>query len=183
MASVYRWLLALAFVAVALAPATSADVAKAPSFADDHVVVEYCVSCGYANNFKEVQTYLETHYPHLIGRVTGGNASPPAWKYYLGTIVGYAQAVGFIFLLAGEHILSALNLPADMPLFVQTRDNKFAVFAGLMLLSSISQSMSATGAFEVYLNGTLVFSKIRMGRWPNMQELVQALEAHGLQRH
>ncbi|EQC33896.1 hypothetical protein SDRG_08576 [Saprolegnia diclina VS20] len=126
--------------------------------------------------------YLEANYPHLIGRISGGNALPPPWKQQLATVVGYLQMAGFAFLLAGEHILNALNLPADMPLLVQMRENKFAAFAGLMILGSISQSMLATGAFEVYFNDELVFSKIRMNRWPTMQELIELLQAAGLQR-
>ncbi|OQR84901.1 hypothetical protein ACHHYP_12581 [Achlya hypogyna] len=286
----FRLLIALTFAAAVMTAADAPpSVATKHSFADDQVFVEYCISCGYANNFHEVRKYLETNYPHLIGRVTGGNAAPPAWKAVVATISGYLQMAGFVFLLAGEHIISALNLsmdnpifakirenkfaaftvllllssvsssmsatgafevyfnsyannyrevsryleanyphligrisganalppawkqqlasflgyvqmagfalllagehilgalglPLDMPLFVQMRENKFAAFAGIMILGSISQSMLATGAFEVYFNDDLIYSKIRMNRWPTMSELLELFQAAGLRR-
>ncbi|OQR92205.1 hypothetical protein THRCLA_08767 [Thraustotheca clavata] len=101
----------------------------------------------------------------------------------IATLLGYLQLAGFAFLLAGEYILNALGIPVDTPLFVQMRENKFMAFAGFMILGSVSQSMLATGAFEVYFNDDLVFSKIQMNRWPTMQELVDLLHVHGLQRH
>ncbi|KAF0698406.1 Aste57867_10974 [Aphanomyces stellatus] len=138
---------------------------------------------GFANNYREVAKYLESNYPHLIGRVEGGYHLPPAWKQQVASIIGYVQMLGFAMLLFGEHILSALNLPLDNPLFVQMRENKFVAFGILMVLGSISQSMLTTGAFEVYFNDILIFSKIKANRWPTMHELDQLFQAKGLARH
>ncbi|RHX99208.1 hypothetical protein DYB30_013480 [Aphanomyces astaci] len=126
---------------------------------------------------------LEANYPHLIGRIEGGHHLPPAWKQNVASFIGYIQMAGFALLLFGEHILSALGLPVDFYLFTQMRENKFVAFGVLMVLGSVSQSMLTTGAFEVYFNDELVFSKLKAGRWPSMQEINQLLTANGLARH
>ena len=46
-------------------------------------------------------------------------------------------------------------------------------FFGNMIASQLTQ----TGAFEVYLDGTRVFSKLEMGRIPELMELVGILRA------
>lgn len=44
----------------------------------------------------------------------------------------------------------------------------------------ISNQLSTTGAFEVFINDTLVFSKIQTGNAPTAQALLQELAAYGI---
>lgn len=76
-----RLLITLAICALA-APGTvrSAPVsaAKQPqqspeTDAQPHVRILYCSTCGFQQNFAEVQKFLEERYPALEGRVSGGN--------------------------------------------------------------------------------------------------------------
>ncbi|ETW02871.1 hypothetical protein H310_05343 [Aphanomyces invadans] len=167
MSRLVRWLLMLALL-VLVTTSTAKQLQekkqkKVTSFVDDK--------------------HLETNYPHLIGRVEGAYHLAPVWKQNVAACIGYIQMAGFALLLFGEHILSALSLPADFYLFTQMRENKFVAFGVLMVLGSVSQSMLTTGAFEVFYNDELIFSKIQANRWPSMQELVQLLSAKGLSRH
>merc|ERR1711865_1294775 len=50
----------------------------------------------------------------------------------------------------------------------------------LFLGNSFAQQLVATGAFEINLNGEEVFSKLKEGRMPTVEELVARLEAAGL---
>ena len=55
------------------------------------------------------------------------------------------------------------------------------VVAVVIVGNVVAGNMLSTGAFEVSLNGEMVWSKIDSGRFPQMHELVHALKAHGLQ--
>lgn len=46
-------------------------------------------------------------------------------------------------------------------------------FAGNMVTNSLSQ----TGAFEVYYDGVLVWSKLQSGQPPNLAQIAKALKA------
>lgn len=61
----------------------------------------------------------------------------------------------------------------------EMNNNKPAMFMMLFVINSMGNSLSATGAFEIYLNDRLVFSKLQMGRFPNGPDLISALEQLG----
>lgn len=45
------------------------------------------------------------------------------------------------------------------------------LIGGYFLLNMIQSQVSSTGAFEIYLDNRLIFSKLATGRMPNAQEL------------
>ena len=46
------------------------------------------------------------------------------------------------------------------------KDNKLMSGLGIMFAGNIGQQLRATGAFEVYVNGELLFSKLASGTVP-----------------
>jgi len=60
-------------------------------------------------------------------------------------------------------------------------NNQLLVFGGLFGCNIMSGQLINTGAFEVTLNGTPVWSKIESGRFPQLPELVSNLKAAGLE--
>ena len=60
-------------------------------------------------------------------------------------------------------------------------ENQLVVFGALFGCNIMSGQLINTGAFEVSLNGTPVWSKIEKGRFPQLPELVSELKAAGLQ--
>lgn len=50
-------------------------------------------------------------------------------------------------------------------------------FFALFFLNNYANSQLATGAFEVVYNGRTVFSKLEMGRMPNVDEVLKGMEA------
>lgn len=83
--------------------------------------------------------------------------------------------------LFGDSIFQALNM-ATPNIVTDLRANMMPAFVGFMVLGSVSQSLLSTGAFEVYYNDDLVFSKLQNQRWPTMQELDELFVRHGLQQ-
>ncbi|KAG7384500.1 hypothetical protein PHYPSEUDO_002552 [Phytophthora pseudosyringae] len=136
------------------------------SLVDDQVRVAYCTACGYQQNFQQIKTYVEDTFPHLVDRVDGVNYEVDPYKMMLAQFLGYAQATAMILLLFGEYILPALGVDATMLRWA--RDNRLATFLVVVLMGTAASSLTASGAFEIYFNGDLIFSKLETGRWPTL---------------
>jgi len=53
-------------------------------------------------------------------------------------------------------------------------------FGVFFLGNNIQASLLSTGAFEMYLDGKLLFSKLQTGDMPSLQNLQESLIAHGI---
>lgn len=51
-----------------------------------------------------------------------------------------------------------------------------------LVIPSYVQSFANSGAFEVYVDEKLIYSKLETGRMPNVAEIVRALESAGMKR-
>lgn len=80
--------------------------------------------------------------------------------------------MGFIlFVIFGEQIFRAINRP--IPGFYQKiQENKWMWCMGTFFIGNqISTSLISTGAFEIYINDKLAFSKLETGRMPDSNTL------------
>lgn len=74
----------------------------------------------------------------------------------MARMVMFTQIGVAVVILAGEQIFGALNIPQPQ-LYLQLREKKMGVLLGAWILGNMIQnSLSATGAFEVYSNGEQV---------------------------
>jgi len=83
---------------------------------------------------------------------------------FIGTLGGMLQMGGFVAIFFGSSILPEAVV-----------QNKAAVIMGLFLFNNFAQQFMATGAFEIILDGELMFSKIELGRMPTVQELHESM--------
>lgn len=61
------------------------------------------------------------------------------------------------------------------------QENKFQFGLGVFFISSIIQSnLMQTGAFEIYVNGNLEFSKLETNRMPDFEALQAILSKYGV---
>jgi selT/selW/selH-like putative selenoprotein len=86
---------------------------------------------------------------------------------------------GLAFMFAGNQIISALGLQ-NVELVTKLNNNKSSVIFGLFILNSLCAQLVSTGAFEVYVNDELVFSKLQMGRVPVVEDIIAALASRGI---
>lgn len=129
--------------------------------------------------FVDLKNFLETKYPELRGHVTGGLYPPPSHAVLLANLASYLWFGGIFLMVGGSSFLRNMNIP--VPDFVrQLENNKLPVFLGLFMINNLANSMVATGAFEVYLDDTVIFSKLEMKRFPAAKDIVQMLSMHGL---
>lgn len=78
----------------------------------------------------------------------------------------------FAVLMAGEKIFRALNVP-EPAFYNSMKEKKWMWFLMVFMVGNwLSGYFWASGAFEVSFRDKDVFSKMRMGRLPEMSELL-----------
>lgn len=84
------------------------------------------------------------------------------------------------FLIFGETVLGMIGIP--MPsVFKPLMENCYLyAFMVFFFGSQMQAQYLMTGAFEVYINGDLAFSKLSTGRMPDANSLNEAFNAHGI---
>lgn len=98
-----------------------------------------------------------------------------------GTVSGAVQAATTTFVFFGEFALERLGI-ARTPFLNQLFDNRMQLLMASFLLNTMAQNLENTGAFEIYVNDRLEFSKLKSGRMPAIQEITHILETRlGLQ--
>lgn len=62
-------------------------------------------------------------------------------------------------------------------------ENGGSIVAGALLLVLVGNALRQTGAFEVYVNGTKVYSKIETGAVPSLEQIREAILKASILRH
>ncbi|PKA63308.1 SelT-like protein [Apostasia shenzhenica] len=137
------------------------------------VELKFCVSCSYRGSAVNMKNMLEASFPGI--EVTLSNYPPALPKRLLSKIVPVAQVSFIVIITAGEHIFPKLGM-VPPPWYYTLRANRFGAIASTWLLGNFVQSsLQSSGAFEVYFNGELVFSKLKEQRIPGEIELRQLI--------
>lgn len=78
-------------------------------------------------------------------------------------------------MMAGDKIFQALNL--EEPRFYRyMKERRTMSFIFIFILGNqISNYFWSTGAFEVFYKGNLVFSKLKSGRMPYIDEILEGI--------
>ncbi|CAO4379642.1 unnamed protein product [Caenorhabditis nigoni] len=135
----------------------------------------YCVSCGYKQAFEEFSGLVAVKYPEM--KIQGGNYSPVSWKANLSRVISLAKSSILIIILTGFNPFESLGI--GYPRLLQyAHSNKLS--SGLMLFmfaNMLETSLYSTGAFEIYMDDSLIWSKIEYGRAPTHEEFMNLIEA------
>ncbi|XP_075474698.1 selT-like protein [Primulina tabacum] len=134
------------------------------------VSIDFCSSCSYRGTAVTMKNMLESQFPGM--HVVLANYPPPLPKQLLSKVVPVVQFGAIGIIVAGEHIFPRLGFAAPPQWYYSMRANRFGSMASIWLLGNFLQSfLQSSGAFEVYCNGELVFSKIKESRFPGEIEL------------
>ncbi|XP_021279438.1 selT-like protein [Herrania umbratica] len=134
------------------------------------VNVNFCASCSYRGTAVTMKKMLETQFPGID--VILANYPPPLPKRLLSKVVPVFQFGVLGIIMAGEHIFPMIGIMTPPPWYYSLRANRFGSIASAWLLGNVLQSfLQSSGAFEVYCNDELVFSKLEEGRFPGEIEL------------
>ncbi|KAK8925673.1 SelT-like protein [Platanthera zijinensis] len=138
-----------------------------------HSVVElkFCASCSYRGTAVNMKNMLETSFPGI--EVILSNYPPSFPKRLASKAVPVAQTGLMAIIVGGEYIFPRLGM-VPPPWYYSLRSNRFGAIASTWFLGNFLQSsLQSSGAFEVYYNGELVFSKLKEQRFPGEIELRQ----------
>ncbi|KAG6678056.1 hypothetical protein I3842_14G061100 [Carya illinoinensis] len=134
------------------------------------VNINFCASCSYKGNAVTMTKMMEMAFPGID--VLLANYPPSLPKRLLGKVVPVVQIGAIAIVVAGEQIFPMLGFLTPPRWYYTLQANKFGTIATFWLLGNAAQSfLQSSGAFEVYLNNELVFSKLKEGRFPGEIEL------------
>ena len=135
-------------------------------------------------NFVEVAKFLENKFPDLRGKIQGQQYPTPPLVELLQRILSYIQLVGVAWMImGGQTLFRMLGYRQEMPQLYWTIQNN-GMHAGAVvyfILPQILNSFAVNGAFEIYLNDEEIFSKLKQGGFPQQADLLDPLQAAGLQ--
>lgn len=94
----------------------------------------------------------------------------------LAKVATFAQYGVIILNLFGDKIFGYLQKPYPT-WYLKMKENKWTVFIIAFLGGNMANSyLTNTGAFELYVNNKLIFSKIATGRQPSQDEILAMVE-------
>ncbi len=86
--------------------------------------------------------------------------------------------IGLFFIIAGEWLFEKLNYQTGLKVVRFMKENQMYTFMILFGCNMAAANLMNTGAFEVYYDEDLVFSKLATGALPDVNELAQQLRRH-----
>lgn len=127
--------------------------------------------------FLQAKKFLEDEFPHQV-KVTGGNQPIEPILQLLLNLMSAAQALTLACAIFGERVFLGRQPPL---LYFKIKDYAFLwMMAIFWILPQILNKYILTGAFEVTVDGTLIFSKLEQGRMPTANDFTTPLVEMGL---
>lgn len=114
--------------------------------------------------------------PNLGGLSVSGGAHPPGpVKEALAVVARFAQAAAVLVILFGERLCRALRVAVPQWLRETERNKLGFLFAAFIAGNMLAANVYKSGAFEVYYDGRLVWSKLNSGQAPQIGAIVRLL--------
>jgi len=122
-----------------------------------------------------VATELRQH-GYNVGAIDGVPYPPGMIQGMISQLSFYMFVCGLGLLIFGEYLFDQLHweVPAQMLRNIKTNYQTHALIV-LFFFNWLSGQLLATGAFEVFFDGTLVFSKLSTGELPEVNDLLYRL--------
>jgi len=136
-------------------------------------------------NFVRLKDILQAEFPGQWSAIHGANYPAPEWTKYAGQIMSAVQFFAMTLILFGDSLWTYVpGFSRGPPEFYhKMKENPALAFIILFLIiPTFVQSFANTGAFEVTMDGNVIFSKLETGRMPNVPEILRAVEQAGLKR-
>jgi thioredoxin reductase-like selenoprotein T len=107
--------------------------------------------------------------------VSGGPHPAGPVKEVLAIVARIAQALTVIMVLFGSQIFSALRMPVPQWTRDLERNRAGALLGAFIVGNIVASNVYKSGAFEVYYDGQLVWSKLNSGQAPHLGAILSAL--------
>uniref|UniRef100_A0A7S3N1B9 Uncharacterized protein n=1 Tax=Strombidium inclinatum TaxID=197538 RepID=A0A7S3N1B9_9SPIT len=119
-------------------------------------------------------------------RITGQHYEVTGPKALLSTLIGWVRFLGFVLLFAGEWVFGFFGGIQTMPdaikdLHNYIKSNKWQVGIALFFVGSMLQAqLMQSGAFEIYINGSLEYSKLESRQMPTFDSIKSIFARNGI---
>jgi len=111
-----------------------------------------------------------------LGTISGIIAQPSDFNYGLAQLCSYIFMIGLVIFFAGDWLFSSVFPSPTLRRYAQLmRENPLLSVGFLFLANSLSSQLLSTGAFEVYYDEQLIFSKLQTGELPDINWLIGEL--------
>lgn len=105
----------------------------------------------------------------------------------MSDVIGFIRLFVIGLLIAGDTILGAIGGQQALPkaladLYQGIQNNKVQSFmAAFFLTSMIQTSLMQSGAFEIYMNDNLEYSKLQTGQMPDFHAIQLIYRKYGIE--
>jgi len=120
-----------------------------------------------------VKQHLEQKFPGII--VEGSNYPPAQKSMALAQIVQMGMMATLGVTLMGPQIFGMLKMDPPTWHTAMAENKMTACMTTWFLGNTVAQNLISTGAFEVYYDGQLVFSKLKTGRLPQVPSILEGV--------
>jgi selT/selW/selH-like putative selenoprotein len=129
--------------------------------------------------FLQAKKFLQDEFPLQV-EVTGGNQPIEPIIQLLLNIISLLQLLTLACAIFGDKVFLGRDPPL---LYFKLKQYAFMWMAAIFwIVPSILNKWIITGAFEVTVDGTLIFSKLEQGRLPTAADLTGPLIEMGLKQ-
>jgi len=130
--------------------------------------------------FLDAKKFIENdpRYTDFVGNIHGSNYPPPAHAVIISKITSALWLGGIVLMIGGDSVFKFLHI-AEPQWYVLMKNNKVASFGALFIMNSMGNSQLSTGAFEIYINDELFYSKLATHRLPNGEDLARIMAMAG----
>lgn len=133
----------------------------------------YDSKSGTKGRFEAMQTELTSKYPFIT--VSGAEFPLPKLQLGLSWAISTIQYLLIFFMLGGQAVFAKLGMPPP-PIYLKLKEKQMMVVMAIFLLgNTLVTSVSRTGAFEVELDGQLIYSGIQSGLNITSRELEEKI--------
>jgi len=127
---------------------------------------------GLNDYYIEAKKFVEENYNYAPWKFEEVDLSLSDVNQILVWLCSIVSMVGITLIFGGSTIFDALGMAE--PRFMQfINNNKTMSFVVMFVCYSIGNNIRSSGAFELYVDDELMFSKLAMGRLPGVQDMVK----------
>jgi selT/selW/selH-like putative selenoprotein len=117
---------------------------------------------------------LQQRYPDL--RFEGSLYPPAQWRSNGAQVLSYLKLAAIGCLLFGYNPFGLFGMQTPGFWLWAVENKWYACILAFFVGNMVENQLQSTGAFEVYLNDIEVWSKLKSGRVPSVQEIAQIIE-------
>lgn len=148
--------------------------AKSSVFTAPTVRVLYCISWGYKNTFQAVKQNLQARHPGLS--IEGDNYPATPLKQMVAKLLFYIRMGVLLMMLTGTKLFDVFGVPVP-EWYHGLQENKMMAMVGIFFMGNmVESSLLSSGAFEVSVNGEMVWSKVETGYLPSLEHLISTID-------